>query len=302
LRADAEEVEHAKKPVILKKPSMSDQHTILLTGVPRSGTTLACHLLNKAPDTVALHEPMDVFTFAALRRRGGDAAVLDAISAFAAAQRASLLEHGTARSKAVDGKVPDNPISRVASADGLRRSMAGLVQVSFGKPRASGFTLVMKHPSAFSALLPALVSRFQVAAVVRNPLAILGSWASVRLAVHDGHAPAAENLDPALHEALTARGERLERQIHLVGWFFERFARWLPRARVVRYEDMIATGGAALGAITPAAASLAEPLRSNNASELYERAALRVAGARLLDSDGAYWQFYGREEVAALLA
>ena len=29
---------------------------IVLTGLPRSGTTLACRLLNLLPDTVALHE------------------------------------------------------------------------------------------------------------------------------------------------------------------------------------------------------------------------------------------------------
>ena len=33
---------------------------LLLTGVPRSGTTLCCHLLGQASDTVALFEPMHV--------------------------------------------------------------------------------------------------------------------------------------------------------------------------------------------------------------------------------------------------
>jgi len=31
--------------------------TTLLTGLPRSGTTLVCALLNRLPDTVALSEP-----------------------------------------------------------------------------------------------------------------------------------------------------------------------------------------------------------------------------------------------------
>jgi hypothetical protein len=34
------------------------ENDVVLTGLPRSGTTLTCHLLNKLPDTVALHEPM----------------------------------------------------------------------------------------------------------------------------------------------------------------------------------------------------------------------------------------------------
>ncbi len=32
---------------------------IILTGVPRSGTTLICHLLNQLPGVGALHEPLE---------------------------------------------------------------------------------------------------------------------------------------------------------------------------------------------------------------------------------------------------
>ena len=31
----------------------------LITGVPRSGTTLCCNLLNQCDNVVALHEPID---------------------------------------------------------------------------------------------------------------------------------------------------------------------------------------------------------------------------------------------------
>jgi len=33
---------------------------VLITGTPRSGTTLICSLVNKLPDTVAVHEPTNV--------------------------------------------------------------------------------------------------------------------------------------------------------------------------------------------------------------------------------------------------
>ena len=39
---------------------------VVLTGLPRSGTTLACHLLNKLPDTVAVLEPFEAGRFAGL--------------------------------------------------------------------------------------------------------------------------------------------------------------------------------------------------------------------------------------------
>jgi hypothetical protein len=43
-----------------------NDNNILITGTPRSGTTLPCHLLNELPDTVALHEPMKVKEFSGL--------------------------------------------------------------------------------------------------------------------------------------------------------------------------------------------------------------------------------------------
>jgi hypothetical protein len=42
----------------------ASQANVVLMGLPRSGTTLACHLLNKLPDTVALAEPISPGKFA----------------------------------------------------------------------------------------------------------------------------------------------------------------------------------------------------------------------------------------------
>ena len=66
---------------------------VLITGTPRSGTTLLCSLLNKLPDTVALHEPMNVWEFPNCRDA---AAIADVIEGFCNETRKSLLEHGVA--------------------------------------------------------------------------------------------------------------------------------------------------------------------------------------------------------------
>ena len=53
-----------------------NRRNVVLTGLPRSGTTLACHLLNKLPNTVALLEPIEPGRFAGLlpdREAVGDA-------------------------------------------------------------------------------------------------------------------------------------------------------------------------------------------------------------------------------------
>src|SRR5437763_7502866 len=85
--------------------SATSKRNVLIAGIPRSGTTLVCSLLNKVPDVVALHEPMDVWDFA----KASDAAALGSmIENFCAQSRRSLREDGFAVSKHVGGEIRDN--------------------------------------------------------------------------------------------------------------------------------------------------------------------------------------------------
>jgi hypothetical protein len=129
---------------------------------------------------------------------------------------------------------------------------------------------------------------------------VLGSWNSVAMSFRDGHAPNAERLDEALRTALASIEDRIERQIHLLAWFYEKYDRVLPRSRIIRYEDLVASGGKALTAITPAAGTLGSPLVSRNRSGVYGAGVLRRLASTLLERDGAFWRFYSREDVKAL--
>src|SRR5688500_6211375 len=96
---------------------------ILITGTPRSGTTLTCHLLNLLPDTVALHEPMRVSEFGALHDH---AEICRTIARFCADQRAAIGERGRAVSKQIDGTVPDNTHEALRVDNELRRSVVAV--------------------------------------------------------------------------------------------------------------------------------------------------------------------------------
>lgn len=269
---------------------------VILTGIPRAGTTLVCHLINTLPDSIALHEPMRVDELA-----GGDhLAATDVVARFFATSRASLLAHGTAPSKHVGGRIPDRHVDEYPAEDGLRHDNSDYGAVTFTKPLSSSFLLILKHPSAFTALLDTLRPRFPSFAVVRNPLAILGSWNSVRMGFREGHAPIAEQLDPALDRRLRSIEDRLDRQIALLDWFFNRYRTVLSNRNVLRYEEIVASKGRAVEAITSAASQLALPLSSKNRNPAYDPVLMDVASVRLLATDGAYWHFYAREDVTAL--
>lgn len=268
---------------------------LALTGVPRSGTTLCCHLLGRAQGTVALFEPMEV---AKLPRERG--AALDAIAAFYADSRASLLADGSAWSQQVDGRVPDNPFSSRRGADGQRRREAERGRIRMDAPPTAGFTLAIKHNAAFTALLPELAERFDTCAIVRNPLAVLASWHSVDLPVSQGRLPAGEHFDAALARRLDAAPDVIARQLVLLDWLFERYARCLPAGRVLAYEDVVASGGAALAAAFGLALE-PQPLSGRNASRLYSAELAETLALRLQADRGAWRGRYGDGDVDRLL-
>ena len=160
---------------------------------------------------------------------------------------------------------------------------------------------MVKHNAAFAALLPSLAEAFECLALVRNPLAVLASWNSVDLPVAQGHLPAGERLAPALAAALDAEASLLARQLLLLDWLFARFADALPRTRILRYEEVVESQGAALARASGIAIPTSE-LVSRNASRLYDAAACATFAAALRADAGAWRSFYDDDDIVAALA
>src|SRR5947207_5304395 len=186
---------------------------VLITGTPRSGTTLVCSLLNKLPDIVALHEPMNVFEFVGRNSEQ----ILDMIDSFCAESRKSLQENKFAISKHVGGKVRDNSAAADRAGKRTRQTEHGRIEID--KPLSKEFTLAIKHPAAFTALLGVLSKRFECCAIIRNPLATLASWNSLDwFPLKDGHLPVGEKLDVDLARELSKKSDAVERQIQVLEW------------------------------------------------------------------------------------
>ena len=99
---------------------------------------------------------------------------------------------------------------------------------------------------------------------------------------------------------LDAESDRISRQLVILDWLFGRYAACLPPERVVAYEEVIASGGAALAA----AFSLELPVRplgERNASRLYPMHVCEELAMRLQKDRGAWRSRYGEQDVAALL-
>lgn len=272
--------------------------SIIITGAPRSGTTLVCSLLNRLPDVVALNETMDV---AALAAMDGDAARVTAVAQYLADVRQAIVQRAEKPERRLHG---DGDNMFLPAAAGERRwAGAEVALVPVGKPLRPSFTLALKHPNAFSVLLPELRQRFDCWALVRNPLATLASWHSLDHPIRQGHAPMAEALDPALAQQLAAIEDDGSRRLALLDWYFRRFLEVLGPERILRYEDIIASNGTCLAGLAPEAQQLPKlldaPLENRNDNSFY--GAAEDAEALLATVDHACWRLYDQTEVAALL-
>ena len=275
--------------------------TWLLTGIPRSGTSLCCRLAGGLPDRVALSEPLQPHQWADCPDPRNACTRIETLveqirARIAVERRAPSIQSG--------GRLDDNlAASGHTDVNGLRRLRAEWGEIVLDKkPLSTRFGLLVKHNALFAALLPRLAASFPCLALVRNPLAVLASWQTVDLPVHRGRIPMGERFDPELRRTLDGEPETLRRQIVVLNWFFARYraARcraYLPPENVIRYEDLVESGGQALFRLLGhAEARPVEELKSRNDSAPCDKAMTETLLEALLEAGGPWTRFYSPED------
>ena len=281
---------------------ISKDRNIVLTGPGRSGTTLTCFLLNKLPDAVALSEPISPGKYA--DRMPDQEAVVDGIEEYYRDMRKMALVEGLVISKHSGGMVPDNS---KGMKDGVRQRIVDKGKISVGKDLSPDFYLAIKQPGMFTALLPTLAKRFPSFAIIRNPLAIMLSTSTLQKPNNKRRKSRAAKVryDPRLGERLQENrkegADKIGQRLLRLHYTFEQYQQILPETHILRYEDICSTHGKALKVIVPSAEGLDEPLENKNLNPLYPRDKVVRFGERLLESEGAYWNFYSREGVEEIM-
>jgi len=262
-----------------------DKTTMLLTGMPRSGTTLVCALLNAFADTLALAEPINQHW------NGDRRSAVEGIGDFIAAVRHQALTTGMAITKHLDGVIPDNWVEPPTDEDRLRKSLEVRAPMAVGKPLSEDFRLIIKHPALFTALAGSLMPLYPMVALVRHPLAVLASWQTIDGPFHRGRMPIAERFSPDLVAALDAAPERVRRQVTLMGWLLRTYAAF-PAGQVVRYEDLIADPLPILARFSATATRPTRHLAPYDPAERYPRVDLPLLARELMAIEAEAEKFY----------
>jgi hypothetical protein len=118
--------------------------------------------------------------------------------------------------------------------------------------------------------------------------------------VNQGRLHFGEAFDPELKRTLQDEPDRIYRQLAILRWYFGRYRLLLPSENVIRYEQLVASGGRVLSVIDPEAAQLNEALESRNTSKLYDPTLMNHLANRLLADSTVYEGFYTPAEINAL--
>lgn len=260
---------------------------IILTGPPRSGTTLTCHLLNKLPGIVALHEPMNLKMFPDRNSS------LKNIRSFFEEMRGMINREKKAVSRIKDGKIPTNPFE--SGADN-RKSIVEKGVFEIDKPLHDDFDLVIKQNGHFSFLLDKLREEYECFSVIRNPLTVLASWNSIEAPVSRGNLNVLKGLDIALWNRLESIHPLYDRQIVLLNEIFKSMSH-ISKENLIRYEDIVATGGKRLAVISSEALNINEPLENKNSNNSYNTEMLATLAGKLIAIGGEWTEYYKEAEL-----
>lgn len=270
---------------------MDSDNFILFGGIPRSGTTLTCHLFNQQPNSHALVESMDISALLKLDTEIERASFINNyltdIYSKIKAQKPILIN--------IIEKQDTNTFSETkqGSQEKRKNKIVKKQPTLITQPLNDEFKLILKHPNAFIALLPELKERFSIFAQIRNPLSILASWNSIAHPLNKGHAPMAEAANAPLKQRLATIKDDLDRQITLLDWYYTVIDNNLPAHRIIKYEDIVNTNGEILSQIVAQDYASKKGIESRNNNSIYNQDYLQDACSRLLSfSAHACWRFY----------
>jgi len=216
-----------------QKPRTRNLPEGVITGIPRSGTSYLCSLLNNLPEHVVINEPADIFAPLAQQAPG------QRIACYYRDLRRRILDSEPIENKTDGGQI----ISDTAKLD-VRTSAPILVQTD-------DFTLWTKNTLAYLNRLPQLLDAMPEAtfvACVRHPVDTIDSWARTFPHLRDadveripvGH-PSDPMLSPLQREQLAAVAhcEDLPRRRALLwNYLANIILQHRDRLIIVRLEDL----------------------------------------------------------------
>ncbi len=214
---------------------------VIITGIPRSGTTLLTAIVDNMQDSVALNEPAWHYRWATPPEGalGGEDFARWVLGDFITLRHKLLNGIPIPEKRKKDGTASTNYF-RAEKEDAPTDN--SVETISFTRNDLSeNFTLAIKHPGLYLSILDQLVALkgTTIIAIIRDPVGVIASWNSVPIPVKSGEL-LGSGYWPAMHALTKQPMDIIEKQVRIYDLICKRLHRFKNNIHVVRYEDLIA--------------------------------------------------------------
>lgn len=163
--------------------------------------------------------------------------------------------------------VPDNYFSRDKDVINKTREIK---KVQFHS-KYSEYAFIIKANALFTANMKELLAQdyWNIIPIVRDPLAVIMSWRSVKIASSSGRVKVVEKYSDDL-KAIGNQKPLLKRQVLLLDWYFEQF-KIFKKSEIIFYEDLIKNPQAQVFKYFDTVIANKLNLSSKNNNQFYDR-------------------------------
>lgn len=214
---------------------------VILTGMPRGGTSLIAALIDSLPDAVALNEPLWHFDW--MVRNAATSHARDfahwVVDDFGTTRQKLVRCVPIAERRGSGGEAVTNYYRENSHS---KRIASTTERVDFIRPNLSpDFTLAIKHNAPYLAVLNELaeVGAIPIIAIVRHPVGVISSWKETPIPMSNGRMPGAKFYWDEMRVLSDSSMNLDEKLIRMYDLICKRLYDSSSQVHVIRYEDLV---------------------------------------------------------------
>lgn len=212
---------------------------LIVTGIPRGGTTLTAALIDSLSNCVCLSEP-GWQTKWFIEEKNANHLVKQVTGDFKEIRKKILKKEPIKDKRKADGSPLTNYFN--VPKNGVRKKDEKFSKRSIILPvENKNFTLGMKHNAHYTSILPELIQseNFSIIAIIRHPVPTILSWLSLDIPISQGQLPAGESVWSELRDITKSKDDSLTKQVRIYDLFCQRYLEYSDHIHLIKYEDIV---------------------------------------------------------------
>ncbi len=265
---------------------------ILITGIPRSGTTLLTSLIPQNLQYTIFSEPEWLKN---VRRASNNSLEFS---------KELQIQVDFIRKQIMAGKPIQLKVSKYNTGlpsnyylrDKQGNILSDKTELDVIIPKQGyNSTFVIKANAQFTSCLNALVDTkiYQIICVIRNPVSAIMSWRSLKIPVSFGNLKIAEKYAEDYEQFTSKSKNLLEKQVLIADWFFKQYTEFNNNITIIRYENLISKTTGELSKVINTQSDLKlSPLSSQNKNKHYNLSEYHEIKSCMQELGHYYKQYY----------